>query len=1016
VSGRSVPLPGIESMVGLLINTLPLRVRLADGDRLVPWLEQVQARQLEIQEFAYTPLVRIQGWSAVPRGQALFQSIQAFENYPRGDQASDDAGGRIEGLEFRERANYPLGLIVVPGGPLVVELDYDRGLFGDAEAKRLLGHLEQLLVGMTAATDKPLAALSLLSPAERRQVLHDWNRTRSPYSHDRCLHELVEEQAARGPSRVAVTFAGRHLTCRELHLRSNRLAHYLKRRGVGPEVVAGICLPRSLDLVVAVLGVLKAGGAFLPLDPTYPRERLAFMVADAAVPVLVTVAQLAELLPEHAAERVLVDVEAAAIAEQSAATPAGGAGPDNLAYVIYTSGSTGRPKGVMVPHRGLCNAAQLRIFGLRPEDRLLQFWAFSFDAAVAEIAMALRVGATLVLARPEAMLPGPELIGLLREQGITVLHLPPAALATLPDEPLPAARLVITGGEVVSAELVARWAPGRSFRNIYGPTESTIWTSSYRCVDGTRTLPSGRPIANLRTYVLDCRRQPLPVGAPGELHAGGVGVTRGYLRRPALTAERFGPDPWSGESGARLYRTGDRVRLLADGNLEFLGRVDEQMKIRGFRIEPGEIEAVLAAHPDVRQAAVVVRTVAGDRRLTAYVVAGEPAPERDALRAFVAERLPEHMVPAAFVRIEALPLSPAGKVDRRALATMETAELERSTAFHAPTSELEQAVAAVWQEVLGIEKVGLDDNFFDLGGHSLLLVRLHGELRQRFEADLSQIDLFDKPTVRALAEHLGGATVPVPALTTPAVGAVENAVAVIGMAGRFPGARNLDELWRNLRDGVESIRTFSDEEALAAGVSRERLARPDLVKAAGVLDEPDYFDAAFFGIPPREADLLDPQQRIFLELAWEALENAGYAAGGVRIGVYAGVENSTYLTSHLATHPDLAKQVSYFQVMLLNNRDFLPTRVSYKLGLRGPSVNVQTACSTSLVAIHHACRSLLDGECDLVLAGGVSIRFPQQAGYLHQEGGILSPDGHCRPFDAGAAGTVSGNGAGIVVL
>ncbi|HEX9205841.1 MAG TPA: beta-ketoacyl synthase N-terminal-like domain-containing protein, partial [Candidatus Deferrimicrobiaceae bacterium] len=478
------------------------------------------------------------------------------------------------------------------------------------------------------------------------------------------------------------------------------------------------------------------------------------------------------------------------------------------------------------------------------------------------------------------------------------------------------------------------------------------------------------------------------------------------------------------EPGGRLYRTGDVVRYRADGEIEFQGRIDQQVKVRGYRIEPGEIESVLEGHPGVGEAVVTVREDRpGEKRLVAYVThrGGTPV-EAGELRRHVRASLPEYMVPAAFVGLESLPLTPNGKLDRGALPAPE-GRGEGEGGYEAPRSEVEKKIAAVWQEVLQVEGVGARDNFFDLGGHSLLLLQVHAKLKDQFAGKrLSVVDLFHYPTVESLAEHLsegeGG----------PAEGGVwERArrpresrsagIAVVAMSGRFPGAGGVEDLWSNLRSGVESIRFFEEGELLAAGVPRELLGDGRYVRARGVLEGVELFDAGFFGYSPREAEVMDPQQRVFLETAWEALERAGYDAeryGGL-IGVYAGVGANSYWRQ-LGANPELVSTVGGFAALVGNDKDFLPTRVSYKLGLRGPSVAVQTACSTSLVAVHLACQSLLAHECDMALAGGVSISNSPQAGYLYQEEGIASPDGHCRAFDARARGTVPGSGVGIVVL
>ncbi|HXO41376.1 MAG TPA: amino acid adenylation domain-containing protein, partial [Thermoanaerobaculia bacterium] len=753
--------------------------------------------------------------------------------------------------------------------------------------------------------------------------------------------------------------------------------------------------------------------------------------------------------------------------------------PANLCYVIYTSGSTGRPKGVMVPHGAVSATLRWRLarYGLTPADCVLQNIAFTFDPSLWQIFGALLSGARLVLVPPGGHQDFSGLVRTIARERVTITDLAPSMLrAFLEQEGLDGCgslRLLFAGGETLEPELARRFAarfPDAELYNIYGPTEAAIDASTWRCAPrpAAATLPIGAPISGKRLFVLGRDLEPAPIGVPGELYIGGAALARGYLGRPDLTAERFLPDPFSTEDpGARLYRTGDLVRHLADGLLDFVGRVDRQVKVRGFRIELGEIEAALGRHPRVREAVAAVRQDrAGEARLIAWFAPAWPSAPAE-LRALLSASLPAYMTPAALIGMAALPRTASGKVEREALP--EPADLGAGaaaggpeTGFVAPASAHERTLAAIWRELLARDRVGVDDNFFDLGGHSLLLVRLQARIQQALGREVPLVDLFSYPTIRSMAAHLAAAesgtegadNVAESAVTaaarrageqiaafsrsgaaaraggvSPAAGtagatgaaaavsALEG-IAIVGMAGRFPGARDLTELWENLRAGKESIRRFSEDELLAAGIPAEMLARPDYVRARGALDEYDRFDAGFFDVAPSEAEALDPQHRLFLETAWAALESAGCdpARCGGPVGVFAGVSANTYLLSHLLDDPGALAAADASQAMLGGDKDFLATRVSYKLNLHGPSLTVQTACSTSLVAVHLACRSLLGRECDLALAGGVSLTVPQVAGYLYREGGIASPDGHCRAFDAGARGTVSGSGVGVVVL
>ena len=651
----------------------------------------------------------------------------------------------------RIETKFDLTLNAWSDGPRVgLLLEYKADLFDAGTARRMLEHLRIVLEAMGAGPDQPIGTLPLLTPAEREQIVGEWNRTEAPYPLDSCLHELIEAQVERTPDRVAVEFEGQTLTYGELDGRANQLAHVLVERGAGPGVLVGVCLERSLEMVVALLGVLKTGAAYVPLDPTYPKDRLAFMLEDSGTRVLITQDHLAGEVPAGGASLLRLDAEAAEIARASARPVGGAVTPDSLAYVIYTSGSTGRPKGVAVHHRGVVNllGAMQREPGLTAADVLLAVTTLSFDIAGLELFLPLTVGARVVLCPRHVATDGAALGRALRATGATVMQATPATWQMLVDaggEGLEGLR-ILCGGEALPRPLAeALLARAAEVWNLYGPTETTIWSTAHRVGPHRGPVPIGRPIANTRVYILDRRGQPAPVGVVGELCIGGHGVARGYLNRPELTAERFVADPFAGEAGARMYRTGDLARYRPDGTLEYLGRLDHQVKVRGFRIELGEIETALAEYPGIRQAVAVARDGA---RLVAYVVPGRPEPGlADSLRAHLRRRLPEYMVPSTFAVLDALPLTSNGKVDRLRLPTPEPA---RPAAAVAPETPLEQSIVEVWREVLERPDVGVDDNFFDLGGHSLLAVRMLDEVARVCGRRLPVSTLFTGATIRQL--------------------------------------------------------------------------------------------------------------------------------------------------------------------------------------------------------------------------------------------------------------------------
>ncbi|GEJ57773.1 non-ribosomal peptide synthetase [Anaeromyxobacter diazotrophicus] len=758
VSGRPPELPGVEEMLGLFINTLPVRVRLPPDAPVVRWLSALQAEQLEARQYAYAPLVDVQGWSAVPRGTPLFETLLVFQNYPE-----EGAGGAgtltVADVRTADANPYPVTLVAGVDRVLVLRLLHDVDRLDGASASRLLSQLATLLEALAANPERPLGQVPLASEAERRLVLETWNATRMPAPWEGGAHRPFEAAVAARPQAVALDTGAERLSYAELDRRAARAALRLAELGVGAEALVALALDDGAAMVAALLAVLKAGGAWLPLDPAYPRERIELTLADSGARVLVAAPELTRSLAVSPGVR-CVD-PAALFSSGMELRPSREASPDQLAYAIYTSGSTGRPKGALLHHRGLCNVARAyaQVAGLGPEARVLQFFSFGFDASVLEIFATFAGQAELHVASRNERASIAGLRRLLADRAIAITTLPPAVLALLPSEGLPALRTVVSGGEACPVEVAARWAAGRQFLNAYGPTETSVAAAWHR-VDpaappGTR-VPIGRPIANVRAYVLDRQGQLQPPGVPGELCVGGAGVGRGYLNRPELTSERFVHDPFAPDPGVRMYRTGDVALWRPDGALDLVGRLDDQVKIRGFRVEPGEIEAALRRARGVRSAAVVACAAAsGGLRLVAYVVPAtgetiDPARLREAL----ARTLPEHMIPSAFVALDALPLTPSGKVDRRALPAPDAGARARGEPPLEPRDLLEAELRQIWEEVLEVHPVGVRDRFFELGGHSLLAVRALALIEQRLGRGLSLAAFFSEPTIEELARVL----------------------------------------------------------------------------------------------------------------------------------------------------------------------------------------------------------------------------------------------------------------------
>jgi amino acid adenylation domain-containing protein len=773
----------VEPLIGFFVNTLALRVRLSDAPSVEALLAQVKETTLSAyahQDVPFEQVVEVLQPHRSLSHSPLFQVMFALQNTP--ESVPETSGLTLEGLELpRTTAQFDLSLSVQETGEVLTgNVEYATDLFERATVERFIGYWQTVLEGMLQTRQQPVATLPLLSETGRQQILIDFNQTEAPYPQDKLIHELFEEQAARTPQAIAVVFEGEELSYIELNARANQLAHTLREWGIVPEARVAICVERSLAMVIGLLGILKAGGAYVPLDPVYPQERLAWMLADASPVMVLTQASLRARLPALEADVIILDADESEIDRHSTSNlkPAG-LTPQNLAYVIYTSGSTGQPKGVMVEHRNVCNfvSTLARQLSLQHEDRVLQFASVNFDVSVEEIFSAFVSGAGLVL-RTDAWLSSEEFWRRCAEQGVSFAHLPTAFWQQLVHDSevqIPAnVRQIMIGGEAVSEHALATWFARPGYRpvlyNSYGPTEATVSATALKLDDAHNWRAIGYPLANAQTYILDTNRQPVPVGVAGELYIGGAGVARGYLNRPELTAERFitwergGAPPEVivnnyGETPAlpgRLYKTGDLARFQPDGNIEYLGRNDFQVKIRGFRIELGEVEAALVKQPGVLNTIVLAREdIPGDKRLVAYLIPSDPAsvPEAARLRAALLAQLPEYMVPAAFVVLASFPRTPNGKLDRKALPAPDRSALA-SAQFEAPQGETEETLAQIWREMLGIERISRYDNFFDLGGHSLLTVQLVSHVRRVLGVQLPVMSLFKEPTLKQLAEAL----------------------------------------------------------------------------------------------------------------------------------------------------------------------------------------------------------------------------------------------------------------------
>jgi amino acid adenylation domain-containing protein len=747
-----------ELLIGPALNTVPLRIRISPLAPAASWLKEVQVKQSGVSDFGFIPLDKIREWVSLPTDSPLFDTRVVFENCP----SFLGMMKRVAGLEIFDiniNDNHTSSVVIDTANAKAL-IDRTANEFPHFDQKalgRLMDHMKTIFRAMASCPNQPLSELQVLSEREAHQLLVESNRTERNYAEDKCIHELFEQQAITTPDAIAIVYEEQELSYSELNRRANQLARYLRARGVGPEVKVGVCLQRGVEMVVALLGVLKAGGAYVPISPDYPEERLAFMLEDSRMPLIITRDNTLDKIPSHWGQSVCIDTDWGEIGRLTGQNVVNLAGPDHLAYVIYTSGSTGQPKGVAIPHRGVCNLVsdQVEFFDITRDSRILQFASISFDASVSEIFTALVSGARIIIGNEERMAGGRTLLEEIRRHSISVVTLPPSVIATLPEEELAELRTLVSAGESCPGHLVDKWSKGRKFVNAYGPTEVTVCATMNICESGLENPPIGKPMANKKIYLLNRLMQPVPERIAGEIHIGGEGLARCYVNRPELTAERFIPNPFSISAGDRLYRSGDLGSFLEDGRLLFLGRSDHQVKVRGYRIELSEVEAAFKHFSEIEEVAVVaVEEENLSKSLVAYVVVGEGQLDRASLKSRLRDGLPDYMIPSKIVVVPKLPLTPNGKLDRKALGEIHRIAVlpEHKAEGVALLTPTQQLLISIFEQVLSVDHISIDDNFFDLGGHSLLAARVIFRIQESFNIDLSVKELFEHPSVGSLAQ------------------------------------------------------------------------------------------------------------------------------------------------------------------------------------------------------------------------------------------------------------------------
>ncbi|KPA14134.1 thioester reductase, partial [Candidatus Magnetomorum sp. HK-1] len=917
-------------------------------------------------------------------------------------------------------------------GNLFCALEYNDSIFDHSTVERMTNHFKNLCKAASENIQIPISELPLLNAQEKHQILYEYNKNDIKYDKELCTHQWFEYQVKKKAEAIAVIDGTAEYTFQTINQRANQLANYLRKKGLKTDEIVGVFTDRSVKMIISLYAIYKAGGAHLPLDPKYPIKRLEFLIKDANVDIVISQSDLIEKLPEGSYQTILIDVDNKQINKESTENLNIPVQIENLNYVIYTSGSTGTPKGVAIEHRSISSLVNYcsTIFTKEELKGVLVQASLNFDMSIWEIFFPLSLGGTLILCDNAFQLPF-----LPAKNKVKLVVMVPSVLKSLLQiKGLPQnVETVHLGGEPISkafAKQLYQLGHVNKIVNLYGPSEYTvISTHSIVSRDLKRNPQLGKPVPNTKFYVLDSSLKPVPIGVPGELCIGGIGLSRGYLNRPELMKERFIKNPFEEDSVPIIYRTGDLVRLLEDGNLEYIGRDDFQVKVRGFRIELEEIENSLYAYPGVNSVVIdAVENKAGEKQIVAFIECAKGAKKKSSdIRKFLKKKIPEYMIPTVIIFIESMPLLPNGKIDRHALPDPNLYQITKTKSLkNQRRTKTESMISDIWSDVLQRQHVGIYANFFEIGGHSLLMVKVLAQLLKKVNS-ITLLDLYKYPTIHALAEFIDlkqsskGIRKNIQ-MTQSANNFSEkskknnNKIAITGLSCRFPGADNAEQYWENIIKGIESISDFAPESKDIS--SQTNSNHKHFVFRSGVLNDIELFDNDFFQYTPKEAKIADPQQRLFLECAWQALEAAGIdpSRQNGRIGIYAGCGPNNYLLKNLANimyNHNLSS--SQIKVMLGNSNDFFTTRVAYKLGLKGPAVTLQTACSTSLVAVHMAVNSLVNHDCDIALAGGVSLGSLEK-GYVFQEDMIMSPDGHCRAFDAKAKGAVPSQGAGIVVL
>ncbi|PEW10111.1 non-ribosomal peptide synthetase [Bacillus cereus] len=1049
-----------ESLIGYFINMVPIRSIIEDNKNFMHFIKELQLKMvdgIDHADYPFPVIVRELKLPRTPFNSPVFKVGYFYQNFIQANSLSKLKNYRntfhIELLEdIHQEGDYELALEVFEHeDEFVLNLKYNPELYQASTVNRITENFVRLTREVLENPELALKEYSLLSANEEQTILVDWNATKRIYSKDKCVQELFEEQVRKTPEAIAVHFEENSLTYLELDQMSTKLAIYLQKQGVKPDTLVGICVERSLHMMVGLLGILKAGGAYVPLDPDYPTERLAYMIQDSKVSIVLSQSTLMtkvnQLIGDNVKtisldtswEEIEQEVKEHDILEREV-------GSDNLAYVIYTSGSTGNPKGVMISHSAFTNflLAMEKEPGITSEDRLLAVTTYCFDIAGLELYLPLIKGAECYICSNTIQKNIEKLKEEIKRIKPTIMQATPVTWNALfligwrNEEKIK----ILCGGEALPKKLKQYFIETDSeVWNMFGPTETTIW-STVKQVKGNGPVTIGKPIANTQTYILNKHMMPVPIGVPGELYIGGEGIAKGYLNLPTLTEERFIDNPF--HPGTKLYKTGDSARWLTCGDIEFLGRIDNQVKMHGFRIELDEIEAKLNMYPEIQESAVVIIDHKGNQQLRAFYVRKNQNHQinnldQKELRSYLKERLPSYMIPNVFTEIESLPLTPNGKVNRLELSKFKITQPNKKNNY-ITESETEKIILEIWRDVIGVDEIDIEDGFFEVGGDSITAVAVAARISEKLDFNLNVTSIFEYSNIRNISKYImelkswdalddenrntskevmenrkryqeeGHELKSYPEY-------YEDSIAIVGISCQLPGANNYNEFWENLREGKESVRPLSVEELEELNVPAEIMNNPNYVPVQSTIEGKELFDPQFFKISPKDAELMDPQMKLLLLNSWKAIEDAGYKSKEIpNTAVYMSSSNNFYQSPNESSNVNILKDSDGYVSWLLGQGGTIPTMISYQLGLRGPSYSVHSNCSSSLVGLYSAYQSLQSEEVEYALVGASTIHSLSSAGYIHVPGLNFSSDGHVKAFDSSADGMIGGEGVAVVVL